>query len=273
MHKKRYTKVRLLIMLLIITLLVIVGILAPCIAPNNPYETNMLLIRKAPSIQYPFGTDIYGRCVFSRVLMGVRLSVFSAIALVFILFAFGSVIGILCGYYGKIFDAVIMRITDILLSFPEMILAIAVAGVLGGGLFNAMLALGLTGWTSYARIARSHVMKMKEEDFIHMARISGNSNFKIMVKHMLPHVMGSLLINATVQIGSTMVGIAGLSFLGLGVKIPQAEWGSMISEARSYFQLAPWMVIAPAAAIIITVMIFNYTGDLVRDILDPQKDV
>ena len=227
-------------------------------------------MNKAPCAEYPFGTDRYGRCICSRVLMGARTSIFSAVTLVAVTFLVGSMLGMLAGYYGGAVDSVIMRLADVLLAFPQMVLAIAVAGILGGGMFNAMLAMGIAGWTGYARLARAKVLSLKEEAYVSAARLSGCSDGSIMFKTLLPNMLGPLAVNASTQIGSMMIGIAGLSFLGIGVQEPQAEWGSMISASRAYIQLAPWAVLAPAAATILTVMIFNYLGDCVRDVLDVE---
>ena len=149
-----------------------------------------------------------------------------------------------------------------------MVLAIAVAGVLGGGLVNAMIALGITSWTLYARLARSSVLKLKKEPFLAAAKFSGSGSGRILFRHILPNIAGPLLLSAATQIGTMMIGIAGLSFLGVGVIPPQAEWGSMINEARAYMQLAPWAVMAPAAAVVITIIVFNCLGDAVRDLAD-----
>ena len=153
-----------------------------------------------------------------------------------------------------------------------MVLAIAVAGILGGGMFNAMLAMGITGWTLYARLARAEVLSLKEEPFVQVARLTGCNTLTIIFKTLLPNMLGPLIVNAATQIGVMMIGIAGLSFLGIGVTEPQAEWGSMINLSRSYVQIAPWAVMAPAIATIITVMIFNYLGDCLRDYLDVEVD-
>ncbi|MBQ3400415.1 MAG: dipeptide/oligopeptide/nickel ABC transporter permease/ATP-binding protein [Lachnospiraceae bacterium] len=251
--------------------ILVLAILAPYLAPNDPLATNSAMMKAAPCAQFPFGTDKLGRCVLSRVLYGARTSVFASLALVAVSFVVGTAAGILCGYVGGVLDEIIMRIADIFLAFPQMVLAIAVAGILGGSLLNAMIALGITGWTLYARLARGTVMSLKEEPFIAAARLQGLRSAGVMVKHLLPNVAGPLLVNATTQIGTTMIGIAGLSFLGIGVILPTPEWGSMISEARSYMQLAPWAVFAPAAAVVITVMVYNLFGDSVRDLLDVQS--
>ena len=254
--------------LILAGILVIISLIAPMICPNDPNATSATAMNQAPNAQYPFGTDRYGRCVCSRVLMGARTSIFSAVALVALTFAAGSALGLLAGWYGGAVDSIVMRMADVMLAFPQMVLAIAVAGILGGGMGNAMLAMGITGWTLYARLARAQVLALREEPYVHAARLSGCSGLTIMIKTLLPNMLGPLLVTAATQIGAMMIGIAGLSFLGIGVAEPQAEWGSMINTSRAYLQLAPWAVLAPAIATIVTVMIFNYLGDCVRDVLD-----
>lgn len=250
--------------------LIVFSIVARYIAPNDPYATDVTNLNQAPSAEYPFGTDDMGRCVFSRVLYGARTSIFSAMTLVVITFFFGTAVGMLCGYYGGAADRIVMRVIDGIMAFPQMILAIAVAGVLGGGMFNAMLALGFAGWTPYARLARSGVMAIKEDDFVKASRLSGAGGFYIMARHLLPNILGSLLTYATVQIGAVMLGFAGLSFLGIGVTLGQAEWGAMINEARGLLSTAPWTVFYPGLALVITVMIFNFLGDAARDTMDER---
>ena len=269
---RKRAKIRLIVFLILAGLLVLFGIFAPLLTPNDPDATSSANMNKAPSAEFPLGTDRYGRCICSRVMMGARTSIFSAVALVGITFIFGTALGILAGYCGGFADTIVMRLADVLLAFPQMVLAIAVAGILGGGMFNAMLALGITGWTGYARLARAKVLSLKEEAYVNAARLSGCSAASIMSCTLLPNMLGPLVVNASTQIGSMMIGIAGLSFLGIGVMEPQAEWGSMISGMRAYIQLAPWAVLAPAFATILTVMIFNYLGDCVRDVLDVEAE-
>lgn len=263
---------RLWVFVILAGLLVLLSLLAPLLCPNDPNATSAAAMNRPPCAEYPFGTDRYGRCVCSRVLMGARTSIFSAVALVAITFAVGAALGLLAGWYGGIVDALVMRLADVMLAFPQMVVAIAVAGILGGGMGNAMLAMGITGWTLYARLARAQVLTLKEEPYVHAARLSGCNGFTIMTRTLLPNMLGPLLVSAATQIGVMMIGIAGLSFLGIGVTEPQAEWGSMINASRAYMQLAPWAVLAPAAATIVTVMIFNYLGDCVRDCLDVGVD-
>ncbi|MBO4360064.1 MAG: ABC transporter permease, partial [Eubacteriaceae bacterium] len=257
----RKVRIRFTVFLVMALILVAVSLLAPYLCPNDPNRTSSANMNEAPSSRFPMGTDRFGRCVFSRVLMGARTSIYSAVALVAMTFVFGTSLGMLAGWYGGVIDSVIMRLADVMLSFPQMVLAIAVAGILGGGMGNAMLAMGITGWTVYARLARAQVLALREEPYVHYAHLSGCGTGTILVKTMLPNILGPMIVNATTQIGTMMIGIAGLSFLGIGVMEPNAEWGSMINLSRSYIQLAPWAVLAPAAATIITVMIFNYLGD------------
>ena len=261
---------RLIFFLVLAGALVLLSIFAPLLTPNDPNATSAADMNRPPCREYPFGTDRYGRCICSRVMMGARTSIFSAVTLVVITFVVGTALGMLAGYFGGAVDSLVMRLADILLAFPQMVLAISVAGILGGGMFNAMLAMGITGWTLYARLARAQVLSLKDEAYVYAARLSGCSSWEIMTKTLLPNMLGPMVVNASTQIGTMMIGIAGLSFLGIGVMEPQAEWGSMINGSRAYLQLAPWAVLAPAFATIITVMIFNYLGDCIRDVLDVE---
>ena len=261
-------KVRLIIFSALVAALIVISLIAPLIEPNDPYATSSANMRQGPGGQFPFGTDSLGRCGFSRVLAGAFTSIFSSIFLVAVSFGAGTIIGMFCGYFGGIVDTIIMRITDALLAFPQMVLAIAVAGVLGGNLTNALIAIGITSWTLYARLARGQTYSIKNETFIAALKLSGVSNMRIMFRHILPNIFRPLIATACTQIGTTMIYISGLSFLGLGVIPPAAEWGSMINEARGYFQLTPWAVIGPSIAMLITILIFNFFGDAVRDMTE-----
>lgn len=246
-------------------MLIVVVTFAGVFAPNDPYATNAACIRQAPSPMYPCGTDNLGRCVLSRIIYGGRTTITATFFLVAVSFLIGTVIGIFCGYFGGLPDRILMRIADVMLSFPQMVVAIAVAGILGGGLKGAMIALGITMWVGFARLARSHTFSVIHEPYIQTAILAGKSAPYIMRRHILPNILAPILTNALTQIGLTMIALSGLSFLGLGVVPPQAEWGSMISEARAYIQVAPWAVLFPALAIILTITVFNYLGDAVMD--------
>ncbi|MBO4819585.1 MAG: ABC transporter permease [Firmicutes bacterium] len=270
--EREKTKRKVIVFAVLAAILIVISLIAPLIIPNDPFETNAALMNKGPSEQFPLGTDRYGRCILSRVLMGAKTSIFSSFTVVAVTFVIGLILGLLCGYYGGVLDGILMRFADLMLSFPQMVIAIAVAGIMGGNLVNAMIAMGITAWPAHARLARSTVMKVKEEPYIAAAKLAGCTDFCIMYKYILPNVFGPLLINATTQIGTMMIGIAGLSFLGIGVIPPTPEWGSMINEARAYLSLSPWAVFVPGAAIVITVMVFNYFGDSLRDYIDVNGD-
>lgn len=255
----------------VVTLVLLFSLIAPYNLPHDPLETNAQIMRQGPSFEHPFGTDNLGRDVLSRLLAGARTSIFTTIMLVIISFFVGTVIGVICGYYGGVLDDLVMRFTDILLSVPQLVLAIAVAGMLGGSLVNTMIAIGITSWTSYARLARSHAMRIRQLPFINACRLTGSSDANIIINHVAPNLIGPMLVNATMEIGTTMLSIAGLSFLGLGVAPPTPEWGAMVSESRSYLQLAPWAVFAPASAILVTVMLFNYFGESVCDLANSKE--
>ena len=269
--KKEKLKRKTIILSIIIIAILIFSFFAPYFTPNDPYLTNPSMMRQPPSAEFWFGTDQLGRCVFSRVLAGARTSIFATLMLVIISFFIGAGIGVICGYYGGFVDNIIMRITDIMLSVPQLVLAIAVAGILGGSLVNTLIAIGVTSWTSYARLARSHTMRIKNLPYINSCRMTGCGDLHILLLHIIPNLIGPMLVNATLEIGTTMLSIAGLSFLGLGVAPPAAEWGSMVSEGRSFLQLAPWTVFAPALSILFAVMIFNYFGESVCDLANSNE--
>lgn len=271
MFTKDRRKFKLFCIVSLLILILIISVSAPYIAPNDPYKTDLQNILKAPSSQFIFGTDSLGRCVFSRVLYGASRTILSSLFLVIIIFVFGSFIGIISGYIGGLFDNIIMRIVDIFLAFPSMVLAIAIAGILGGGIMNAMIAIGLIGWTKYARLARSEVLEIKEETFIQAAKLSGNSSIYIIFKHIMPNVLNTLIVTASLDIGTIIMEMASLSFLGLSSPLPIPEWGSMMSEGKSMIQFAPWITLAPGAAICIVVILFNLLGDAVHDVLDPKQ--
>ena len=260
------------VFLILALLLVCIAIFAPWIATHDPYEAVLADAVQPPSAQHWFGTDTMGRDLFSRVIFGTRTSLAAALALVGIIMTAGTFLGIVAGYFGGVLDAVIMRIADMMISFPGMVLAIAVAGILGGGIVNAVLALSVVSWTKYARLARSLVLKIYNRDSIAAARVTGSTTGHILWKYMLPNALPTILITGATDIGSMMLEIAGLSFLGFGAKPPAAEWGYMLNEGRPYITAAPWLMIFPGLAIFVTVVIFNLLGDSIRDVLDPRSE-
>ena len=209
--------------------------------------------------------------MFSRVLVGSTTSIYATLLLVCIVTVAGTVIGMICGWIGGLADTILMRISDLFLAFPSLVFALAVAGVLGGGIQNAVIALAVIGWPKYARLARGLTLTQKNMPYLMAVRLSGSGTCKIIFKHILPNIFGSILITSVLDIGTMMMELAGLSFLGLGVQPPMAEWGSMINDGRSMLQISPWMVLAPGLAIFITVMIFNLLGDTLRDYMDPKQ--
>ena len=269
--KKSCIKRRLVILVILTGLLLSVAVFARFLCPYDPYAQDLLLAKKPPSLAHPFGTDRYGRDLLSRVIMGSTASIFSTLLLVALITVTGTAAGILCGWRGGKTDAVLMRISDFFLAFPGLVFALAVAGVLGGGLHNAILALAVISWPKYARMSRSLTLSQKDSAYIMAAKLSGCSTWKLLFRHILPNISGQILVTAVLDTGTMMMELSGLSFLGLGVKAPAAEWGSMISDGRSMLQIAPWMVLAPGLAIFVTVMIFNLLGDAIRDYMDPRN--
>lgn len=269
MKNKNELKFKMIIIILITIFLI--SLLAPYIAPSDPYAVDLSKTLMKPSKEFLFGTDSLGRCVFSRVLYGANRTIFSAIVVVLITFVFGTSVGIISGYMGGKIDLIIMRTVDVFLAFPGLVLAIAVAGLLGGSMINAMIAISLISWTKYARIARSKVLEIKEETFIQASRISGHNSLHIMSKHILPNILAYLIVTASLDIGTVIMEMSSLSFLGLSSPLPMPEWGAMISEGKGVIQFAPWTVIAPGIAILIVVVLFNLLGDVIRDLLDLRE--
>ncbi len=256
----------------LVLLLIIIAIAAPIIAPYDPLEAVLKNAYLPPSAEHLFGTDKLGRDNFSRVLYGAAYSLSSVLVLVTLVFIIGTGLGVIAGYYGGKIDMVIMRISDMMISFPGMILAIAIAGILGGSLINAMIALIIVTWTKYARLARSMVLKIKKRDFVEAAIVNGGTPLHILWKHILPNILPLMVITAASDIGAMMMEMAGLSFLGFGSQPPAPEWGLMLNEGRQQLQTAPWLMIFPGLAIFITVVIFNLWGDALRDVLDPRQE-
>ena len=254
-------------------LIVLASICAPLICQGvDPTEGELADAIMAPSSEHPFGTDKMGRDIFARVIYGSRTSLVSTFSLVLTIFVIGTFLGILAGYFGGWVDAVIMRIADMMIAFPGLVLAIAVAGMLGASTKNAIIAISVVSWPKYARLARSLVMKIRHTDFVAAAQVTGSRTPYMLWKYMLPNTITTLVITAATDIGSMMMELAALSFLGFGAQPPTPEWGSMLNEGRNFMQSAPWMMIYPGLAIFITVVIFNMLGDNLRDILDPKTE-
>ncbi len=268
---KNILKIRLLVFGSLALLLIVCSFFSDKLCPMDPYLQDLNNAKAMPSLTHPFGTDRYGRDMLSRVIVGSRTSIFSTLLLVAFTTLFGTLIGLICAWSNKTVDAILMRISDMFLAFPGLVFALAVAAVLGGGVQNAIIALAAISWPKYARLARSQTLSQKESLYIRAARLSGSNDFKIIWKHILPNIMGPILVTAMLDIGTMMMELAGLSFLGLGAKPPVAEWGSMMSDTRNLLTTHPWVTLSPGVAIFISVMIFNLFGDAMRDWLDPKN--
>ncbi|RSK29027.1 ABC transporter permease [Bacillus sp. HMF5848] len=256
---------------IIIMLLIITALLAPVIASHDPIEQDLFARYQAPSTDHLLGTDELGRDIFSRIIYGTRISIQIGVIAVGISMIVGIFLGAVSGYFGKWIDMVIMRFIDILMAFPSILLAIAMVAVLGPGLTNTMIAVGIVGVPHFARIVRSSVLSVKETEYIEAARAVGAKHGRILFRHVLPNCMAPIIVQTTLSIGTAILDAAGLSFLGLGAQPPAPEWGAMLSDGRAALQTAPWVVAFPGLAILFTVLGFNLLGDGLRDALDPKQ--
>ncbi len=269
--KRDSVKVRLIVFGVLAVMLILCSIFSEYLTPYDPYLQDLSIAKQGPSSAHLLGTDRYGRDMLSRVIVGSRTSIFSTLLLVAIITALGTAVGVVCGWNGKALDTVLMRISDLFLAFPGLVFALAVAGVLGGGLQNAIIALAAISWPKYARLARSQTLAQKETAWMKAAKLSGSSTVKLILKHILPNIIGPILVTSMLDIGTMMMELAALSFLGLGAKPPIAEWGSMMSDTRSLMTTSPWITFSPGIAIFLSVMIFNLLGDTIRDYADPKS--
>lgn len=256
--------------LLIILILIITAIFAPLIATHSTTEIDIINRYQPPSVEHWLGTDALGRDIFSRIVYGTRISIQIGLIAVGISMIIGVTLGGMAGYFGRWVDQIIMRLVDILLAFPSILLAIALVAVLGPSLQNAMIAVGIVGIPQFARIVRSAVLSVKETEYIEAAKSIGAKNGRILTQHVLPNCVAPIIVQATLGIGTAILDAAGLSFLGLGAQPPTPEWGAMLSDGQAALQNAPWVVAFPGAAIFLVVLGFNLFGDGLRDALDPR---
>ncbi|MDD7364744.1 MAG: ABC transporter permease [Olsenella sp.] len=256
--------------LVIVGLLVLVALLAPVLAPFDPDAQELSNMLQAPNATHPFGTDEFGRDILSRVIFGCRISLSVGVISQLIALVIGFLAGVFAGYFGGKVDAVISFIIQVFSSFPFLLFAIVVMFVLGPGLINLYVALGLLMWTSTARLVRGDVMRLKGSEYIQSCILSGGSSWRIIMKHLLPNCVSTLIVVSTLGIPNAILSEASLSFLGLGVQPPMASWGQMISASQPYIQSNTYYSVIPGIAIIITVMAFNMLGDSLRDALDPK---
>ena len=252
-------------MICIMVIFLSVVILGHWLAPNDPFAINMKRAAQPPSREFLFGTDNLGRCILSQVLEAAALSVLSAVAVVAVVSVVGTIVGITAGYFGGKVDAFLMKVTVVVQVLPSFVLAVAIAGILGPGLKNALIAMILMYWTTYARLSRSLVIQIKGEQYLEAAKMCGAGHIAIILRYILPNIVSPILVTAALDIGSMMLTLAGLSFLGLGAQPPVMEWGVMISTAKNYMQTAPWFVAFPSLALFLTVLLFNRFGDMLRE--------
>ncbi len=243
---------------------------APLLAPAAPDAVNVLERFAAPSLAHPLGTDNLGRDTFSRILYGGQLSLTTAMITTAAITVIGIAVGLVSGYYGGLVDATIMRVVDVILALPRLVLALAITGVLGVGIVNLMLAIIAVGWADYSRIVRGLVLSLRERPFVEGARAVGASPGRIMVKHVAPNLVGQVIVLSTLDLGSILLTLSGLSFLGLGVRPPTPEWGSMLAEGKNFLDRAPQLMLWPGLAISLVALGFNLLGDGLRDMLDPR---
>ncbi|MFO7246208.1 MAG: ABC transporter permease [Thermaerobacter sp.] len=249
----------------------VIAVIGPFIAPHDPLETNLSMRLKPPGTPgHLLGTDELGRDVLSRLLHGTRLSVGIGFLAVLMAMAAGVTLGLAAGYYGGFFDALAMRGIDVLMAFPYVLLAIAIIAALGPGLTNAMLAIAIAGIPYYARITRSAVLSVREQEYIEAQRALGSTNRRIVLRHVLPNALAPIIVAATLDVGWMITAAAGMSFLGLGAQPPTPEWGVMLSDGRQFIRVAPHLTLMPGLAIFIVVLALNLLGDGLRDALDPR---
>lgn len=253
----------------LLLLLVIVAVAAPVLTPYGPHAQNYSNTLQSPSLAHPFGTDNFGRDVFTRVLYGTRIDLRVGVIAVISPFIIGIVLGALAGYYGKFADTIIMRAVDVVQAFPSIILIIAVIAILGPGLRNMYFAVAAVAWVIYARLVRGEILVEKQKEYVDAARALGNNDWRVMRKHLLPNVITSSIIFAMADIMLYILLAASLSFLGLGARPPSPEWGAMITEGQSFMTTAWWMSALPGLAIVITGIAFSLIGDGLSDVLRP----
>ena len=269
---RRLNWLRFWVSLFFAVLFVCFALFASTFATQDPLKTDYDNMLAAPSEKYIFGTDQLGRDIYSRILYGGKTSLLIAFLVTAIVASVGIFIGTAAGFLGGVFDAVLMRLCDVLLAFPGSIFTIALVSFIGTGIPNLILAMSLTSWTGFARISRSLVLSVKNNVFIEQARLGGASNWKILMVYIIPNVLPSLLVNIFQNIGSKLLTISGLSLLGHGSPPPTPEWGFMLSEGRNFMYQAPWMIEFPGLVILINVVIFNLLSDSIQDLMNPREN-
>ena len=254
----------------ILTVFIIIAIFAPLIATHDPRDADVTARLKGWSQDHYFGTDKVGRDIFSRIVYGSRISIKVGLVAMTFSISIGALLGIIAGYYGGWLDSSIMRVMDMMLAMPSILLAMVIVTILGQSLTNAIIAVSIVYIPQYARILRASVLTIREQDYVTAARAIGVSDFRILTRAILPNCLAPLIVQATLGMGAAILDAAGLSFLGLGAEIGEPEWGAMLNENRALIRRAPWTVMTPGIAIFLIVLGFNLLGDALRDVLDPQ---
>lgn len=255
----------------LIVILGLIGIFAPYVAPHDPYENNILNKFATYSLEFPLGTDQLGRCVLSRMIYGIRPTLFLSLLTMIGTIGIGTLMGLLSGYFKGVVDEIIMRIVDIMLSFPSQIMILAVVALLGVDIKNVIIANVFIKWAWYARMIRTNVVKYTDKNFVLFSRCIGSGETYILIRHMIPCIASEMAVLATLDIGWAVLNISTLSFLGLGVQAPSPEWGAMLNEAKNVMTTNPIQMIAPGVAVVILVASFNFLGDCLRDAFDPKE--
>ncbi|MEO4055418.1 nickel transporter permease [Solibacillus sp. CAU 1738] len=255
---------------IVILFIILVGIFGPFLLKTDPNAQNILNKLQPPSKEHWFGTDNFGRDIFTRVIYGTKLTLKVGFLSVFLGGIVGVTLGVVSGYYGGVIDTIIMRIMDVLLAFPGILLALAIVSVLGGSLTNVIIAVGIFSVPAFARIVRGSTLQVKKLEYIDAVRALGAKDTRIIFRHILPNILSPIIVQATMRIATAILTASGLAFLGLGAQPPAAEWGAMLSDGRSYMHNAGHMVMFPGMMIVIVVLAFNIFGDGLRDALDPK---
>lgn len=255
---------------LLVLLLVLAATFAPWIAPYDPYAINVTDRLQPPNTTYFFGTDDLGRDMFSRIIYGARTTLQAGLTVILIAASLGTLIGLSSGFYGGRIDLIIMRLVDVGLAFPYILLALAIVATIGPSLGNALIAIGLASVPGWARFVRGSVLSAKENEYVTAAQALGSTNWRIMIRHILPNILSSIIVLASLEFPAAVLSTAALSFVGLGAQPPSAEWGYLLTGARSYIRTAPWLVNFPGLAIFVTMLGFNLLGNALRDVLDPK---
>jgi peptide/nickel transport system permease protein len=254
----------------LVALVLVAGVMAPLLTPYQPDQIRMEDALEPPSRAHPMGTDVFGRDVLTRLLYGARFSLQVSVLSRLIAIAIGTFLGLLAGYFGGCLESAVMRMADITLAYPGLLLLIAVVAAVGPSMAALFIALGIVGWAGVARLVRAQVLSLKEREFVLAVRSLGMSHVRVMARHLLPNVVNPLIVVFSMGLGAAIMAESSMSFLGLGAQPPTASWGNMISGGLDYLRVAPWLSLSPGVVITVTVLGFNLLGDALRDVLDPK---